>query len=126
LQRALSNDRAKTTVSNVSRLGLVEMTRKRTSESLEHVLCEECPSCGGRGTVKTAETVTYEVFREITRHARLFDAEQFRVIASDRVVHRIEDEESDAVAELETFIGKPIHFQAEPLYPIEQFDVVMM
>lgn len=126
LEKELSKDRVKTSISNISNLGLVEMTRKRTRESLERTLCEPCPVCSGRGTVKTAETVAYEIFREITRMARSFDANQYRVIAAEEVVSRIMDEESSSVAELESFLNKSIRFQAESTYGAEQFDVVMM
>src|SRR5690625_6890574 len=126
LEKGLVNDHVKTTVYPMSALGLVEMTRKRTSESLERQLCEPCPTCNGRGTLKTAETVTYEIFREITRAVRQFDAEQLLVIASPPVVTRITDEESAAVAELEEFLGKSIRFQADEQYPQEQFDVVLL
>jgi len=126
LEKELSKDRVKTSISNISSLGLVEMTRKRTRESLERTLCEPCPICSGRGTVKTAETVAYEIFREITRMARSFDAEKYRVIAAESVVSRIMDEESSSVAELEAFLDKSIRFQAESTYAAEQFDVVMM
>ncbi|WP_319381762.1 ribonuclease G [Thiomicrorhabdus sp.] len=126
LDKELSKDRVKTTISSISSLGLVEMTRKRTRESLERTLCEPCPVCNGRGTVKTAETVAYEIFREITRMARSFDAQTYRVIAAETVVSRIMDEESSSVAELEGFLNKSIRFQAESTYAAEQFDVVMM
>ncbi|ADE13729.1 ribonuclease, Rne/Rng family [Nitrosococcus halophilus Nc 4] len=126
LEKGLEKDHAKTHISEVSSLGLVEMTRKRTRESLEQILCETCPTCGGRGTVKTVETVCYEILREILREARQFEASQYLVIAAQEVVDRLMDEESASVAELEAFIGKPIKFQAELLYMREQFDVVMM
>ncbi len=126
LERSLEKDHAKSHVSEVSSLGLVQMTRKRTRESLEHVLCEPCPTCGGRGSVKTAETVCYEIFREIIREARQFDARSFLVLASQEVVDRLLDEESASVAELEAFIGRPIKLQVEALYTQEQFDVVLM
>ncbi len=126
LEKALERDHAKTQISEVSALGLVEMTRKRTRESLEHHLCEVCPTCNGRGTVKTPETVCYEIFREIMREARQFDANQLLVLASQEVVDRMIDEESTGVAELEAFIGKPIRFQVETLYNQEQYDVVPM
>lgn len=126
LEKELSKDRVKTSISSISNLGLVEMTRKRTRESLERTLCEPCPVCSGRGTVKTAETVAYEIFREITRMARSFDANKYRVIAAESVVSRIMDEESSSVAELEGFLKKSIRFQAESTYAAEQFDVVMM
>ncbi len=126
LERALARDHAKTTVYPISPLGLVEMTRKRTTESLEHQLCAACPVCNGRGTLKTAETVIYEIFREITRAVRQFDAEKLLVVASSLVVNKITDEESAAVAELEEFIGKTIRLQPDDQYGQEQYDVVLL
>ena len=126
VEKSLARDHAKTTVYDFSPLGLVEMTRKRTVESLERQLCEPCHECGGRGMLKTAETVTYEIFREITRAVRQFEAARLLVIASPKVVARITDEESAAVAELEEFLGKSIRFQADTQYLQEQFDVVLL
>ncbi len=126
LEKSLEADRARHYICDVSPLGLVEMTRERTRESLEHVLCEPCPTCEGRGSVKTRETTCYEIFREILREARQFDAQQFLVLASQEVVDMLLDEESTSVAELEEFIGKPVKLQVESLYTQEQFDVVMM
>lgn len=126
LEKNLEKDHAKTYISDVSPLGLVEMTRKRTRESLEHVLCETCTCCGGRGSMLTAETVCYEIFRELIREARQFDAQKLLVLASQSVVDLLLDEESTSVVELEDFIGKPIKFQVETDYTQEQFDVVLM
>jgi ribonuclease G len=126
LERCLARDHAKTHISEVSTLGLVEMTRKRTRESLEHVLCESCPTCGGRGTLKTAETTCFDIFRDILREWRQFDVEQLLVLASQEVVDRLLDEESQNLAELEQFIGRPIKLQAETLYNQEQYDVVLI
>lgn len=126
LEKGLARDHAKSHITEVSPLGLVEMTRKRTRESLEHVLCEPCPCCNGRGTLKAVETVCYEIFREVMREARQFDADQFLVLAANEVVDHALDEESDSLAELESFLEKPIKFQAEILYSREQFDVIPM
>jgi len=126
LGKGLARDHAKTTVYPMSALGLVEMTRKRTTESLARQLCEPCPACNGRGVLKTAETVTYEIFREITRAVRQFNAQKLLVMANPAVVNRILEEESSAVAELEEFISKSIRFQAEEHYSQEQFDVVLL
>lgn len=126
LEKSLEKDRAKTSINGVSDLGLVEMTRKRTRESLGQVLCEPCPACRGRGLLKTAETVCYEIFREILRDARAYDNEQFMVLASQLVVDRLLDEESTNLADLETFIGKPIKFQVENIYNQEQYDIVLV
>ena len=126
LEKHLARDHAKTTVYEMSPLGLVEMTRKRTADSLARQLCEPCSACGGRGQIKTAETVCYEIFREITRAVRQFDAAKLLVLAAPSVVQRVEEEESAAVAELEEFIGKSIRFQVEEQYTQEQFDVVLL
>jgi len=126
LEKMLERDHAKTKITGVSELGLVEMTRKRTTESLGQVLCEPCPICDGRGFLKTSETVCYEVFREILRVNRAYDAESYLVMASQSVVDRLLDEESDNVADLETFIRKTIRFQVEPFYSQEQYDVVLL
>ena len=126
LGAALEKDRVKTNVNGFTQLGLVEMTRKRTRESIEHVLCGQCPTCEGRGAVKTVESVCYEILREITRVNRAYDSDKFVVYASVAVADALEGEESHALAELELFIGKQVKIQAEPLYIQEQFDVVMM
>ncbi len=126
LEKAMEKDHARTQVCQVSTLGLVEMTRKRTRESLEHVLCTVCPTCEGRGTVKSAETICYEIFREILREARQFDAKELLVLASQDVVDLLVDEESASLAELEDFIAIPIKFQVEAMFTQEQYDVVIM
>jgi len=125
LQKYLAKDHAKTQVCDVSPLGLVEMTRKRTRESLEHVLCETCSICHGRGSLKTTETVCYEIFREILREARFYDeARQLLVMANQDVVDRLLDEEAANLAELETFIGIPVKLQVEAHLSQESYDVV--
>ena len=126
LEKALERDHAKSQICDVSPLGLVEMTRKRTRESLEHVLCEPCPTCAGRGYLKTAETACYEMFREILREVRQFDARELLVLASQEVVDLLLDEESTSLAELQEFVAIPIKFQVEALYTQEQFDVVLV
>jgi ribonuclease G len=126
LERALHEDHVKTNISSVSPLGLVEMTRKRTRESLEHLLCHSCPTCEGRGFVKTVETVCHEVFREIVRQSRQFECQQLMVLAHQDVIERLLDEESSALGELELVTGKPIRLQAEALYTVDQYDVVLM
>ncbi len=126
LEKALCEDHVKTNISSVSPLGLVEMTRKRTRESLEHLLCRACPTCEGRGFVKTAETVCYEVFREIVRQSRQFECQQLMVLAHQDVIERLLDEESSALGELELATGKPIRLQTEALYAVDQYDVVLM
>ncbi|MFM6957098.1 MAG: Rne/Rng family ribonuclease, partial [Acinetobacter sp.] len=125
-ERMLERDHAKTKITQVSELGLVEMTRKRTRESLEHLLCESCPTCQGRGYVKTAETVCYEIFREIMRYARAFDSKGgFTVVAHPAVIDRLLTAEAPAVADLEHFVDRVIKFQVENLYTQEQYDIIL-
>jgi ribonuclease G len=126
LERSLERDHSKISISEVTSLGLVQVTRKRTRESLEHVLCEACPTCGGRGSIKTAESVCYEIFREILREQRQYDAQKLLVVAAQNVVDLLLDEESTSVAELEEFVGIPIRFQVETTYTQEQYDVVLL
>ena len=126
LEKAMQRDPSRNTITGVSELGLVEMTRKRTRESLEHTLCEECPVCQGRGVLKTAETVCYEIFREIMRDARAYENDTLMVLAAQAVVDRLLDEESANVADLEEFIGKTISFRVEPTYSQEHFDIVLL
>jgi ribonuclease G len=126
LNKALARDRTKMTLNGFTQLGLVEMTRKRTRESLEHVLCEPCPTCAGRGSVKTARTVCYEILREILREARQFDAREFRILASQEVIDLFLDEESQSLAMLGDFIGKPVSMQVETSYTQERFDIILM
>jgi len=124
LEKALARDRVKTSIAGISELGLVEMTRKRTSESLENQLCEPCHICGGRATLKTAETVCYEIMREITRESRVYECSALLVLASQVVIDRLLDEDSANIADLEEFIGCPIQFRVETVYTQEQFDIV--
>ncbi|HEY2967802.1 MAG TPA: ribonuclease G [Casimicrobiaceae bacterium] len=124
--KALDRDRTRLTVNGFTQLGLVEMTRKRTRESLAHVLCEPCVTCGGRGELRTAQTVCYEILREIVREAKQFNAREFRILASQSVIDLFLDEESQSLAQLGDFIGKPISLQVETLYTQEQYDVILI
>ncbi len=126
INRALERDRTRLTVNGFTQLGLVEMTRKRTRESLAHILCESCPTCEGRGQLKTAQTVCYEVLREIVRESKQFNAREFRILASQAVIDMFLDEESQSLAQLGDFIGKPISLQVETLYTQEQYDVILI
>ncbi len=126
LKKQLARDRTRITVSGFTQLGLVEMTRKRTRESLAHLLCEPCPVCQGKGQVKTARSVCYDILREILREARQFTPKEFRVIASATVVEMLLDEESQHLAALSDFIGKPISLRAEALGSPEQYDIVLL
>ena len=125
-RKQLARDRTRTTVSGFTQLGLVEMTRKRTRESLAHMLCEPWPTCQGRGQVKTARSVCYDILREILREARQFDPKEFRVVANAAVVEMLLDEESVHLAGLSEFVGKPISLSAEPTMNPEQYDIVLL
>ena len=125
LHKALSRDRTKISVSNFSALGLVELTRKRTRESLAHILCETCPACAGKGQVKTARTICYEILRELMREAKQFNPREFRILASQLVIDMFLEEESQHLAMLGDFIGKPISLQVESIYHQEQYDIIL-
>ena len=125
-KKALARDHTRTAIHGFSALGLVEMTRKRTRESLAHVLCETCPICQGRGEVKTAQTICYEILREIVREVRQFNAREYRILASQQVIDLFLDEESQSLAQLSDFIGKPVSLQVETMYSQEQYDVILM
>ncbi|MBP7412954.1 ribonuclease G [Simplicispira metamorpha] len=125
-RKHLARDRVKTTAGGFSPLGLLEMTRKRTRESLAHMLCEPCAACQGRGALKTARSVAYDILREILREARQFHPREFRVVAAPQVVELLLDEESPHLAGLSDFIGKPISLQAEAAMGQEQFDIVLL
>ncbi len=125
-RKALSRDRTRVTVNGFSQLGLVEMTRKRTRESLAHVLCEPCPVCQGRGELKTPQTICYEILREIVRADRQFGAKEYRILASQKVIDLFLDEESGSLTMLTDFIKKPISMQVETAYMQEQYDVILV
>lgn len=126
LSKSLALDRMKTTVNQFSNLGLVEMTRKRTRESLAHQLCEPCPVCDGKGEVKTAQTICYEILREIVREHRQFNPKEFRIVASPDVIDLFLEEQSQYLAELGEFIGKPIRLRSEGSFAQEHYDIVLL
>ncbi|MDH5215996.1 MAG: ribonuclease E/G, partial [Gammaproteobacteria bacterium] len=125
-QQSMARDHAKHQILPVSPLGLVEMTRKRTRESLQHVLCEDCDYCGGKGFVMKAETVCFEIFREIIRQHRQFTFDEILVLAHQNVIELLLDEDASALAEIEKHIDKRIRLQPESLYLQDQFDVVLV
>jgi len=126
LSKALARDRTRMTINGFTSLGLVEMTRKRTRESLSRVMCEPCPTCQGRGQLKTAQTVCYEILRGLMREARQFEAREFRILAHQQVIDLFLDEESQSLAQLSDFIGKPVSLQVESLFNQEQYDIILL
>jgi len=126
LRKALARDRTHMTVDGFTGLGLIEMTRKRTRESLAQVLCEPCPTCGGRARLKTPQTVCYAILRDLQREARQFSAREYRIVASQPVIDLFLEEEAQGLAMLSDSIGKPVSLQVETAYSQEQYDVVLM
>jgi len=131
LERACEADPARIRLSGFSQLGLVEMSRKRTRESLAQQICEPCDTCAARGAVKTAETVCFEVFRAILGDARkrcVYEAVagDYLVRAAQNVVDRLLDEEAANVRCIAEQVGRSIRFQVEPSYGPEHYDVVLV
>lgn len=127
LRMAVTLDRARINVNGFSTLGLVELTRKRTRESLAHLLCESCKVCQGRGELKTAQTICYEIMRELLRESKQFkNANEFKILASPEVINMLSDEESQSLANLSDFIKKPVSIHPDTQYGREEFDIVWM
>jgi ribonuclease G len=126
LRKAVEPDRTRVSVNGLTSLGLVEITRKRTRESLARQLCEPCPTCSGRGLIKTARTVCYEILREIEREAGQFSPREFRIVAAQSVIDLLLEEEAGSLAALCDAIGRQISLHVETLYPQEQYDIVLL
>ena len=125
LKRGLARDKTRTSINEMTALGLLEVTRKRTRESLEHILCEPCPVCSGRGVLKTAQTICYEIFREILRESREYEVDHYRVLASKSVIEMLLNDEQKALSGLQTFIKAQIELQVDTMYTQEEYDVVI-
>ena len=125
LKRGLARDHTRTTINEMTALGLVEVTRKRTRESLERILCEPCPVCSGRGVLKTTQTVCYEIFREILRESREYEVDRYRVLASKPVIELLLNDEQEALAGLQDFIKARVELQVDTVYTQEEYDVVI-
>ena len=125
LEKSITLDRTRITINGFTQLGLVEMTRKRTRESLAHVLCEPCPTCLGQGEIKTIATISYQILRELVRESRQYNPKSLRIIASQKVVDFFHEEESQSIAMAEEFIGKTILLQIEPMYGQQEYDIVL-
>ena len=125
LEAAIAKDRVKINITDISPLGLVEITRKRTRESLAEVMCEPCIVCEGRGVVKSVQTVCYEILREILREDRQFKAQAYTIVASSKVVDLLLDEEASSLADLQEFIDRPISLRVDPYYQQQQYDIAL-
>lgn len=124
LEKSLERDHTKSHIGDVSSLGLVQMTRLRTRDSLEHLLSETCPTCQGRGSIKAAETICYDIFRQIVRGAKQFENQRCLVLASPKIVDMMRDEQTNSVLELEKSIGCSIQFKVETTYSQEQYEII--
>ena len=122
---ALAGDRSKCTISPLSPLGIIEMTRKRTRESLRQVMCEPCPACGGRGYVKTIETITYELFRDLMREARDFRPKMMTIVAALDLIDFIREEESLTFSDLQALLKIPIRLHVDSAYRHGQYDIAL-
>ncbi len=122
-QKALSRDRARTNVTKISELGLVEMTRKRTRESLVQLLTEPCPTCEGAGVVKSVVTVAYEILREVRRSGTLVDNDKIEIEAAPRVAELLSRQERDYLDHLEKRFHKMITVVGQKGWKPDQFRV---
>ena len=126
LQEALANDKARTNILQISELGLVEMSRKRTREDLLRALCEPCSYCEGRSYLKSPTTICYEIFREIRRSAASSSSSKIMVTVNSSVANLLYDEERQGIDELENRYKKKIIIKADPNLHLEQYDIVFI
>lgn len=125
LVEAMDTTYSRYSIESLSSIGLLQMTRKRTRESLGHILCETCPACGGRGYVKTIETVAYEVTREVMREAAQFKPQQMLVICAHEINDYLSEEAPDILADLEETLGIPVKLKTDYYYSREQYDIAL-
>jgi ribonuclease G len=119
-------DKAQTKILKISELGLVEMTRKRTRESLQQVLGAPCPHCEGLGYSKSPETVAYEVLRRLQREAAVHaSATRLLVKTSQSVAGFLYDSESRMLDQLERTLGKKIIVKAQESFRPSQYEIVV-
>ena len=124
LELALKNDRAKTNIMKISEFGLVEMTRKRSRDSLTRTLCRPCPYCEGRGTIKSAITISYEIFREIHRTVHVASGKKKVMLSvSPQVADILFDEESRYIDEMEKDLGIDLMVKADYELHQEQYEI---
>ncbi|HXH72346.1 MAG TPA: ribonuclease G [Mariprofundaceae bacterium] len=126
LAEALKRDKAKTHIAQLSSLGLVEMTRKRTRDSLGRTLLQECPCCHGTGSAKSPTTVCYQLFREVVAGARAYPCEKLLVAAHPQIIDLLLGEESDNVARLEEFLRKEITLKSDEAFDPGHYEVVLL
>ncbi len=125
LDEALARDKAKTQIVHMSELGLVEITRKRTRDSLGRILTRECECCGGSGYRKSAHTVLYQLFRELVAEARAYPCQSLKVVAHPEIIDLMLGEENENVARLESFLGKNIELAGNEAFAPDHYEVIV-
>ena len=125
LEKGQQADRVKSNATQISELGLVEMTRKRSYGSLLKTICEPCEACNGRGFIKSAESVCQEIFKNLQRKGKEMTGKECLIMASQTVVDRLIDEQVDNVRDLSRLLDAGISCQVEPGYTQEQYDIVV-
>jgi len=121
----MRKDRAKNTISHISELGLVQMTRKRVRESLGRVLCEACPYCEGKGFVKSPRTLCYEIFRKIKRLTRR-GGERIIVTAHPSVAELLSDEERQGLEDIEIYYNVKVTVKGNSNLHQENYEVTVL
>ncbi len=124
LEEALKRDRARPTIMKISDLGLVEMTRKRTRDTIVRALCESCSECEGKGFIKSKQTVAYEIMREIERDGVDRDVSKILIQAHPDVIDVLAIDERETLDQLERRYRKQVYLQAIGDYHAEQFEVI--
>jgi ribonuclease G len=124
LEEATKKDRQKTNIFEISELGLIEMTRKRTRENISRVLSEPCPYCEGSGLIKSKTTVCYDVFREIERSSSELGGHSIMVEANPEVADLLYEEEQGGVDDLERKTRKKILVKGKSGFHQEQFNII--
>lgn len=124
LDKALKRDRTRTKISNISPLGLIEMTRKRTGETISEAMTEGCPYCQGRGRIKSSESVSIDIEREIKKMASETDEEAFIITAHPEVAVHLIGPMGEAIDEIERRLKRAIYVRANEEMHIEKFEIV--
>ena len=124
LEESLKKDRQKTSIFKISELGLVEMTRKRTRESITRILSEPCPYCEGGGLIKSKTTLCYDIFRQIERTSSALGGHSIMVEVNPEIAGLLYEEERTGVEELERKLKKKIVIKGKPGFHQEQFNII--
>ncbi len=123
LERALRKDQARTNILRISELGLIQMTRKRTKESLNHIFCTPCPYCRGNGFIKNKRTICYDIFREIERIALEGGITGASVVTHPEIMDSLYCEERETIDRVEERFGMRISIYSDASLHLEAFDV---